>query len=120
MNGLPQEVTAHDACGKYDDDNKQRNQHAASICVEIEGTAYHARLPVGTTRIILGLIGLSCLCKTEHKSALSPGMTIAQVKALLFNRFIITDILKRIGVELPSHMAALRSHLLVCWSLRVM
>jgi hypothetical protein len=47
MNGLPQEVTAHDACGKYDDDNKQRNQHAASICVEIEGTATTPDYPLG-------------------------------------------------------------------------
>jgi len=32
MNGLLQEVIAH-ACGKDDDHNNQRNQHAASIWV---------------------------------------------------------------------------------------
>jgi hypothetical protein len=30
MNGLLQEVTAH-ACGKGDDHNNQRNQHAAIL-----------------------------------------------------------------------------------------
>jgi hypothetical protein len=49
-----------------------------------------------------------------------PEMAIAQVKALLFDRFMRTVLLKRIDVELSSHMAALRSHLLVLsWPLRV-
>ena len=62
-------MTAH-ACGKDNDDNKQSNQHAASIWArKAAGIWVHTNASADPTRI-LGLIGLGCLCKTDHKSAL--------------------------------------------------
>jgi hypothetical protein len=69
MNGLLQKLTAH-ACGKDDDHNKQRHEHATKIWARKAARIWVHKQGYARSPIMLGLIGLSCLCKTDHNSEL--------------------------------------------------